>query len=46
MSEGTVDMRIDPARAKTLVSNLQHVSGLISSRAQGRNVRIIGGLFN
>ncbi|KFX85874.1 hypothetical protein V495_08377 [Pseudogymnoascus sp. VKM F-4514 (FW-929)] len=41
MSEGTVDMRIDPARAKTLVSNLQHVSGLISSRAQGRNVRLV-----
>ncbi|KFZ03556.1 hypothetical protein V502_10847 [Pseudogymnoascus sp. VKM F-4520 (FW-2644)] len=41
MSEGTVDMRIDPARAKTLVSNLQYVSGLISSRAQGRNVRLV-----
>ena len=38
-------MRIDSTRAKTLVSNLQHVAGLVSKRAQGRNVRLILRLF-
>lgn len=32
-------MRIDPTRAKTLVSQLQAVSGRIAAAAKGRDVR-------
>lgn len=38
MSE-EAEMRIDPARAKTLVSQLQGVSERVATAANGRNVR-------
>ena len=33
------EMRIDPARAKALVSQLQGVSERVAAAAKGRNVR-------
>jgi hypothetical protein len=38
MSDGEVDMKIDPARAKALSSQLQAVSERIGKVAAGRNV--------
>ena len=38
MSEGEADMKIDPARAKALSSQLQAVSERIGKVAAGRNV--------
>ena len=38
MSDAATEMRIDPARAKTLVSQLQAVSGRIAAAAKGRDV--------
>jgi hypothetical protein len=39
MSDGEGDMKIDPARAKALSSQLQAVSERIGKVAAGRNVR-------
>lgn len=38
MSDGEVDMKIDPARAKALSAQLQAVSERIGKVAAGRNV--------
>jgi ribosomal protein L12E/L44/L45/RPP1/RPP2 len=40
-AEGEVNMKIDPARAKSLVQALQEVSERVASRAKGRNVSIM-----
>jgi len=34
------EMKIDPARAKVLVSNLQHISERVANAAKGRNVSL------
>lgn len=39
MSDGEVDMKIDPARAKALSAQLQAVGERIGKVAGGRNVR-------
>ncbi|KAF2863687.1 alanine racemase family protein [Piedraia hortae CBS 480.64] len=41
MVDDTVEMRIDPKRAKVLAENLQHVHQRVQKAANGRNVRII-----
>lgn len=41
MTEAKPDMKIDPARAKNLVSQFQSVSERVTAAAKGRNVRII-----
>jgi len=41
MNEGQFEMRIDPSRAKVLISNLQSISERISKVAKGRNVRLV-----
>jgi hypothetical protein len=38
MSEGQEEMKVDPARAKSLVSALQSVSERVAKAAGGRNV--------
>lgn len=38
MSDNEAEMRIDPARAKALVAQLQSVSERIAAVAKGRNV--------
>jgi hypothetical protein len=38
MNEERVEMKIDPARAKTLVANLQQISERVAKAANGRNV--------
>ena len=38
MSEADTEMKIDPARAKTLVSQLQSVGEKITALSKGRNV--------
>ena len=40
MSEQNVEMKIDPIRAKHLVSNLQHISERVTKASKGRNVSI------
>ncbi|PKS12223.1 hypothetical protein jhhlp_001522 [Lomentospora prolificans] len=41
MSEADTEMKIDPARAKTLVSQLQSVGEKITALSKGRNVRLV-----
>ncbi|PMD45994.1 hypothetical protein L207DRAFT_506976 [Hyaloscypha variabilis F] len=41
MSDGVVDMKIDPSRAKALSAALQSVSERVGTVAGGRNVRIV-----
>ena len=38
MTEQNVEMKIDPTRAKHLVSNLQHISERVAKVSKGRNV--------
>lgn len=38
MSEQNVEMKIDPARAKHLVSNLQHISERVAKASKASNV--------
>lgn len=41
MCDFTAEMKVDPSRAKTLVSNIQKVSELVTKTARGRNVRLV-----
>ncbi|KAH7347850.1 YggS family pyridoxal phosphate enzyme [Plectosphaerella cucumerina] len=41
MTEAQPEMKIDPARAKALVSQLQSVSERLAAVAKGRNVRLV-----
>jgi PLP dependent protein len=43
MTEGNSEMRIDPTRAKALVSNIQSISERVAKVANGRNVSINSG---
>lgn len=38
MSQEEADMRVDPARAAALISQLQSVNGRIAAAAKGREV--------
>jgi hypothetical protein len=38
MSEEVAEMKVDAARAKTLVSNLQFVADRVTGASKGRNV--------
>lgn len=46
MGDQNVEMKIDPVRAKHLVSNLQHISERIVNASKGRNVSCKGFTFS
>ena len=46
MTDQTSEMKINPARAQVLVSNLQHISERVAKAAKGRDVSLDPDVIN